>query len=79
MPVQAFFIDVESHEANATQRRLGLMKDTVTVESDGKYREDHDYTRLYLETFWTEEQLDTWLYKTKGVGYVGIAETTLRG
>lgn len=79
MPVQAFFIDVETPSANATQRRLGLLKSTIRLESDGMYREDRNYTRLYIETFWDEKKLDSWLYNTKGVSYVGICETELRG
>lgn len=79
MPVKAFYIDMETPAVNATMRRLGRLKDTIRLESDGMYREDNHYTRLYIETFWSEDKLEAWLDKTSVVEYSGIIETELRG
>ena len=72
--MNSFFIDVPTYAARVTLSRLLHLKTTYLAESKGKYREDPGVTQLYIKTKWTEDQLDHWLYKSKGVDYIGIVQ-----
>jgi len=65
-------IDVETKDRRALINRLKRLNTTVAVYDGGKYHQDHNYSQVHLDTVWTEEQLDNWLYKIKTpFGYVG--------
>lgn len=69
-----FGIDVYTKDKAKLMTRLkGLVSTvTVTVADGGEYRADRSYSQVWLTTNKTEAQLDAWLYKTKGIEYVGI-------
>ena len=52
-------------------RRLLRLKATITVAFGGEYNEDRHYCQVHIATEWTETELDDWLYRQKGIDYVG--------
>lgn len=52
-------------------RRLNSLVSTHSVTDGGAYREDLNLSQIHLETAWTEEELDKWLYQTPGLDYIG--------
>jgi hypothetical protein len=70
--VNNFGIDVETKDKAKLIRRLRALKTTETAEDGGEYHENRQYSQVWITTSWTPEQLDDWLYRTKGVEYVGI-------
>ena len=68
--------DVETASAKYTVRRLATLKTTDAVENMGAYGECPEYTKVFIDTTWTEAQLEEWLYRTSGVNAVGAFERT---
>lgn len=64
-------IDTETSSKLTLMRRLKRLKTTVRVGDGGEYAQDRSYSQVVVQTTWTEEELDAWLYKTKGIDYVG--------
>ncbi len=68
-----FGIDVQTKDARKLVRTLVRLKTTVSGELGGMYHQDRAYSQIFVDTVWTEEKLDDWLYSTKhGCDYVGI-------
>lgn len=67
-----FGIDVRTKDKQLLIVRLAGLKTTIQVEDGGVYREDDSYSQVHVESSWTEEQLESWLYTTKGIEYVGV-------
>lgn len=67
-----FGIDVLTKDKRKLMTRLRGLVSTVSVADGGEYREDSIYSQVWLTTNKTETQLDAWLYKTKGIEYVGV-------
>lgn len=65
-------IDVETHSASTLVRRLAPLKTTMSVSKAGAYREDPGYTQVWVDTRMTEAELEDWLYRAKGIDYVGV-------
>tara|TARA_B100001559_G_scaffold296902_1_gene280315 strand:- start:3017 stop:3292 length:276 start_codon:yes stop_codon:yes gene_type:complete len=70
--INRFGIDVESHSASLLMHRLGGVKPTYSIYHAGAYREDLGYSQVWVDTRWTEQELEAWLDKSKGIDYVGI-------
>ena len=76
---QSFYIDIESSSLAVALRILRGLKTTNLIENDGAYHQALMYTRLYLETTWSEEEVEDWLYNTNyGIEYVGVCEAPAR-
>lgn len=67
-------IDVPTSHASRVVKRLELLKTTQLVSRQGPYREDPGYTQVWVDTRMTEDELDDWCYRTKGIEYVGVWE-----
>lgn len=67
-------IDVKTKDKAHLIRRLRALKTTDTVEDGGMYHEDRSYSQVWLTTEWSEKELDDWLYRTKGINYIGTFE-----
>lgn len=67
-----FGIDVLTKDKRKLMTRLRGLVSTVSVADGGEYREDSSYSQVWLTTNKTETQIDAWLYKTKGIEYVGV-------
>lgn len=64
-------IDVETKNVATLIRRLRPLGSTRKVKTAGMYHEDQRYSQVYLDTRWTEEELDKWLYATDGIEWIG--------
>ena len=71
-PTHRLGIDVETRCASALARRLAPLKTTMSVIKAGAYREDPGYTQVWVDTRMTEDELEDWLYRAKGIDYVGV-------
>lgn len=71
-PTYRLGIDVETRCASALVRRLGQLKTTFNISNAGAYREDPSYTQVWVDTRMTEDELEDWLYRAKGIDYVGV-------
>ncbi|MFX1710715.1 hypothetical protein [Stutzerimonas stutzeri] len=71
-PTYRLGIDVETHSASTLVRRLAPLKTTMSVSKAGAYREDPGYTQVWVDTRMTEAELEDWLYRAKGIDYVGV-------
>ena len=72
LKVNHFGIDVLTKHSAYLRNRLKVLKSTESVVEGGAYWEDRHYSQVHLDTTWTEDELDAWLYNTKGVEAVGI-------
>lgn len=73
-PTYRLGIDVETRCVANLKKRLGDLKTTFALHNAGAYREDPAYTQIWVDTRMTEEQLEEWLYRAKGIDYVGVWE-----
>jgi hypothetical protein len=64
-------IDAPTGATKNIIRILKKLRTTVAVENAGAYREDRNISQIWIDTTWTEQKLDAWLYNTKGIDYVG--------
>lgn len=74
---KAFIIDVQTCDAKATFRRLEKLKSTVFIRDNGAYCHCNECSQIYIETLLTEEELDHWLWATKGVNYIGVVSVPI--
>lgn len=75
----SFYIDLQTDSLSLAVRTLKRLKTTIRIESDGAYREDPLLSRIYIETFKREEELEEWLYNgNHGINYIGVCEAPLR-
>ena len=66
-------VDVATCDKKKLMRRLARLKSTLQVTDGGEYREDRSYSQVHIETHFTEEELDKWLYEVNhGADYVGV-------
>lgn len=70
----SLIIDVATKDKKKLMRRLRALKSTMSCEDGGEYHEERYYSQVHLETALTEQNVDDWLYKTKGFDYVGVTE-----
>lgn len=57
-------------------KRLKRLKTTECVVDGGAYREEMSISQVLIDTTWTEKELEDWLYKSKGVDFIGTFERT---
>lgn len=67
-------IDAPTKAVPNLVKRLKRLKTTDFVTDGGAYREDRSISQVLIDTAWTEKELDDWLYRTKGVDYIGTFE-----
>lgn len=72
--INALGIDVRTEDKHMLIARLQGLVSTVRLEDGGLYREDPNYSQVWVWTHKDIEALDDWLYKTKGIEYVGTFE-----
>lgn len=65
-------IDAPTKGVKALIRRLRQLKTTDFVTDGGAYREDMSISQVLIDTIWTEKELEDWLYRSKGVDYIGV-------
>jgi hypothetical protein len=65
-------IDVETKDAASLINRLKQLKSTELVLNHGMYHADPSYSQVHVVTSKFENELEDWLYRTKGVNYVGV-------
>lgn len=64
-------IDAPTKSVSKLVNTLKRLKTTQTVVDGGAYREDPRISQVLIDTTWTEAQLEDWLYRTKGIDYIG--------
>lgn len=64
-------IDVATSHSKNLIRRLGRLKSTISVSFGGEYYTDKFFCQVHVETNMTESEMDDWLWRTKGIEYVG--------
>ncbi len=69
-----FIIDAPTSSGKVIKRRLGNLKTTLTLDYRGPYTQAPEACQIYVETTWTEDELDLWLWKSKGIDYIGVAD-----
>lgn len=68
------FIDVPTKtDGNVLYNRLKSLKTTTSITRPANYQFGgiQPECKMVLETCWSEEELDAWLYKAKGIDYIG--------
>lgn len=71
-PIHRLGIDVETRCVSNLMRRLGDLKTTFALYNAGAYRENPGYTQVWVDTRMTEDEMEDWLYRAKGIDYVGV-------
>jgi len=69
-----FIIDTYTKGKKALIRKLSKLKTTLSCEDGGEYHQDRGLSQVWIETTWSESELDYWLYNQKGIDYIGICE-----
>lgn len=59
-------------DANFLVRRLWKLKRTFYIEGPFSYNQDEYHAQVWVDTTMTEEALENWLWKTKGIAYLGV-------
>ncbi len=59
-------IDCETRSTSFLINRLKRLKTTKAIYCAGFYHAAHEYTQIWLDTTWTQDELDDWLYRIKG-------------
>ena len=67
-------IDAPTKGVPKLVRLLKKLKTTDFVIDGGAYREDTSLSQVLIDTDWTEKELEDWLYRSKGVSYIGTFE-----
>jgi hypothetical protein len=70
----SFIIDTCTADKNNLIRRLKALKSTISCEDGGVYHEDKSFSQVWLETNWNEDDVERWLYETKGINYIGVCK-----
>ena len=65
-------IDAPTKGVKQLVRRLKQLKTTDFATDGGAYREDMSISQVLLDSSWSEKELEDWLYRTKGVDYIGV-------
>jgi len=65
-------IDVSTDDQSLLIVELSEQPEVYSVRDGGVYREDVTYSQVIVETSWTEDELDDWLYKSTSADYVGV-------
>ena len=65
-------IDCPTKGVKQLVRRLKALKTTDFATDGGAYREDMNISQVLIDTIWTEKELEDWLYRTKGMDYIGV-------
>ena len=68
----ALGIDAYTKDKCKLINRLAALKTTTSVEMGGEYHNDRSLCQIHITTSWTEKELEDWLYKTKGIDYLGV-------
>jgi hypothetical protein len=69
-------IDAPTKGVKSLIRRLKQLKTTDYVIDGGAYREEMSISQVLIDTTWAEKELEDWLYKSKGVDFIGTFERT---
>jgi hypothetical protein len=72
-PDSSYVIDTYTKGHKTLIRKLSALKSTIEVYFNGPYWQDQSLCQVILTTTMSEDQLDHWLWATKGIDYVGIA------
>jgi hypothetical protein len=75
--MKTLFIDVGSKsDGMKIFHRLKRLKSTISIEKPVNYvfGTVQNECIILLQTTWTEKTLDDWLYKSKGIDYIGCGE-----
>jgi hypothetical protein len=65
-------IDVSTDDQSLLIVELSEQPEVYSVRDGGVYREDVTYSQVIIETSWTEDELDDWLYTSTSADYVGV-------
>lgn len=69
-----FIIDTYTKGHGVLVSKLKRLKTTEEVSFNGAYHQDKNLCQIKITTSWIEDQLESWLYKTKGIDYIGVAQ-----
>lgn len=69
-----FIIDTPTKGKTALINKLKRLKSTISVEDGGEYHADNIYSQVHIDTTMTQEKLEDWLWRTKGIDYIGVCE-----
>lgn len=72
--IHRLIIDVYTKSIRSVINRLKVLKSTISVQDGGQYCHCSDYSQVWIETIKSLEEMEDWLYKTKGVDYIGVVE-----
>lgn len=64
-------IDVQTLGKAKTIARLNRLSAVTSAIDGGVYSQDQNVSQILVDTSWNEQQLEMWLYNTKGIDYLG--------
>jgi hypothetical protein len=67
-----YVLDTETKTARSLLGRLRKKKGIIACNFGGMYHMDKTLCQLHILSDLTEGDLDEWLYKTKGINYIGL-------
>jgi beta-xylosidase len=65
-------IDVLTDDQSLLIVELADQPEVFSVRDAGVYKEDVNYSQVHIDTSWTEEELEEWLYSHSKADYVGV-------
>ena len=69
-------LDLPTGSVKHVRRTLLKLSTTLQVDEGAPYHQDPLISQLRIQTLWTKEKLEAWCYNTKGVDYIGVAESS---
>lgn len=70
--INRFGIFADTKCASVLVHRLGGLKTTYSIRNAGPCANDRSVTQIWVDTRWDQQQLETWLEKSKSISHGGV-------
>lgn len=64
-------IDVVTDDQSELIVELAAQPEILSVRDGGVYKEDVNYSQVHVETNWSQEGLEDWLFENSNAEYIG--------
>lgn len=64
-------IDVLTDDQSKLIVELAEQPEVLSIRDGGVYKEDANYSQVHVETTWSQEGLEDWLFENSNAEYIG--------
>ena len=70
--INRFGIFTDTKCGSVLMHRLGGLKTTYSIRNAGPCDNNRSITQIWIDTRWNQQQLETWLDKSKSINHSGV-------